>query len=448
MLHGFLNMNLKNVRNRAAYNNPALPDQVTAAELTLTPNTQSIDISWTSQADATGYHYYWAFPNFAPIGDQAVAETDRSRTISNLNSEQEYLVRVDSTNSFGTTTGEWKSVTTQAMIPLAPNGLTIQTEDSTHVNFTWNSPIGAPDSYDVERRNITEGGAWTFVVQNKTSIGYNDTDIKSGRNYEWRVYAKNEQGTSPPSDPLNFTVDNTLSGEPQNVASSNIAKTSLTLTWEEPTTGGYPDTYRLFHRVQGNSTWVGVSGASALSNSTFSYNVTGLTADTTYEFIVEAVNSFGYATSAIHTVATVGTIVLLPNSDIAVGDWSTPPLFSKVNDNLFVTDIQSSNGNSYCTIGFAAATSAGSSGTLYFAISRTTGNSGLSYGIEIYNNGNLVQSVSYTEATVPLTTTEFSLEFTTPIAASDVLSVQLARTGGGNPNNRARANCSEMRIEY
>ncbi|HLO57950.1 MAG: fibronectin type III domain-containing protein [Chloroflexota bacterium] len=80
---------------------------------------------------------------------------------------------------------------------------------------------------------------------------------------------------------------------PTNLAASNIASTSLTLTWTASTDNVGVTNYRIYR----NNNYLGQTG-----NATTTFNVTGLTASTTYSFYVRAADAAGNLSVTSNTI--------------------------------------------------------------------------------------------------------------------------------------------------
>ena len=85
---------------------------------------------------------------------------------------------------------------------------------------------------------------------------------------------------------------------PTGLASSSVTSTSATVSWGAAT-GAL--SYNLQYKISTASTWTTVSGITGTS-----YNLTGLTASTTYNYQVQSVCS-GRATSAYSTASSFTT---------------------------------------------------------------------------------------------------------------------------------------------
>jgi hypothetical protein len=81
--------------------------------------------------------------------------------------------------------------------PATPTGVAAALS-GTSVTVTWNTVTGAT-AYDVQRRNVSGGGFGT-IAPDQTGTSYTDSGLAPGT-YDYRVTAKNADGTSDPSDP-------------------------------------------------------------------------------------------------------------------------------------------------------------------------------------------------------------------------------------------------------
>lgn len=90
-------------------------------------------------------------------------------------------------------------------------------------------------------------------------------------------------------------------GQATGLSGSGTTATTITVSWQAPTTGGVISSYIVQYRLTGATSW---SSSAPVVNAT-SYQITGLSAATSYDIAVEAQNATGPgAASAILTVAT------------------------------------------------------------------------------------------------------------------------------------------------
>ncbi len=200
------------------------------------------------------------------------------------------------------------TVDTQA--PTVPTNLVASnvTETTLSLNWTASTDNTGVTGYDVYRGNTKVGTV--------TSTSYNVTGLTAGTSYAFSVKAKDAAGNeSASSNTINVTtnqaVDTQAPTAPANLTASNVAQTTLSLNWTASSDNvgvtGY-DVYR---------------GATRLGTVTStSYNVSGLTANTSYTFSVKAKDAAGNesASSNLVNVTTSGTTIPTPTYCAATGN--------------------------------------------------------------------------------------------------------------------------------
>ena len=160
---------------------------------------------------------------------------------------------------------------------------------------------------------------------------YRVTEIIGTSTKSWEEAAKTAVGTS---DYLSGSLT-TVAGPPlapQNVAATSVTGTTLTLTWELPSSnGGSPITdYTVEVSSNGGSSWSAITHA---ASNALSFNVTGLLKGRSYQFRVATKTAIG--TSAATTPLTVTTLTTNPaaptafatgtiTSSTAVLNWTVP----------------------------------------------------------------------------------------------------------------------------
>lgn len=147
-----------------------------------------------------------------------------------------------------------------------------------------------------------------------------------------------------------------------------------------------------------------------------------------------------------------GIQTLLPDSDIAVGDWTVTPLFSKVNDGSDSTIITSTNANgSTCTLSITnpSSTTTGSvdDGILRFRARKLTGTNLPDLIVELINGSTGVVLGSFTQTIDATVLTEFQLSTPNILDPSMDLQARLTRSGGGSVNARAAIEVSDIWLQ-
>ena len=215
--------------------------------------------------------------------------------------------------------------------PAAPTDLSITvTATGATVSFTAGSDGGQAVT-DTEYR-IQEG---TTIDDDTdwTSTGETDTDfeidsLSKGTQYAIEIRQVNSIGNGTKSSLSTFTTDATPPNAPTSL-SVTVGETTADLSWTAPSdTGGETITSYEVSSDDG-ATWTDTGDADV------SYQITGLTANTEYDFKVRAVNSEGSGTASSTVTETTDAAAVTPTlawqvpSD-AVGNTFSATLTSNV----------------------------------------------------------------------------------------------------------------------
>jgi PQQ-dependent dehydrogenase (s-GDH family) len=186
--------------------------------------------------------------------------------------------------------------------PSAPANLSASniTQTSLTLNWTASNDNVAVTGYDVYRNGIKINAATV------TGTTYNVTGLTAGTAYTFYTVAKDAAGNqSAASSPLNVSTvspDTEAPSVPANVSSSVISQTSIRLNWAASTDNvavtGY-DVYR--NGIKANTSTITAT----------TYNITGLTAGTTYALTVVAKDAAGNQ-SAANSPLNVSTLLPTP----------------------------------------------------------------------------------------------------------------------------------------
>lgn len=194
----------------------------------------------------------------------------------------------------------------QLQVPGQVTGLTVTGTTTNSVSLSWTPPStgGAVMTYAVQ---FTPHNANTWATASSSGPGTNATvgGLVTGTSYDFQVIAANAAGFGPPSAIVTATPAQLAApGQVTGLAASAPTINSITLNWSAPTTGGPATNYTVqFRTPPGTGNFTPVSTPDAATT----FQVTGLTASTSYDFQVSAVNAAGSGMpSAITTASTLG----------------------------------------------------------------------------------------------------------------------------------------------
>jgi chitodextrinase len=333
---------------------PSVPTSLT--NTTTTSTTESF--SWTASTDNVGVTGYKVFRNGSQIGTSSTP----SYSDSALNPSTQYSYTVSAYDAAGnnSTQSSALSITTQASQqdttpPTVPTGLASMTTTSTSEQISW-SP--STDNVGVTGYNVLRNGS---QVGTSSATAYTDLELSPSTNYSYTVEAYDAAGnTSAQSTALVITTsapeDVTPPSVPTNLSSSNITQTTLTISW----TASTDDTAVTGYNILRNGTQLGTSA-------TTSFNDSGLTANTTYTYTVEAYDAASN-TSAQSTGLQVTTQSSSGNAPITMTANITGNNFEvlagstrQINVNIFngsTTQCAAGSGIS-CTVNWSVASTTG-----------------------------------------------------------------------------------------
>lgn len=178
-------------------------------------------------------------------------------------------------------------------VPTAPSALGATVAGTTQINLAWTDNSSTETGFRIERR--LSGGAWGAVTTVAADVAaYNDTGLTAATAYDYRVYAVNVAGDSTVSNTASATTNanegGTVPTAPSSLVASIISSTQINLTWADNSTT--ETSFRLERKV-GAGAW---STAALPAANVTSYSDTGLTASTTYDYRIYAVNATGDST--------------------------------------------------------------------------------------------------------------------------------------------------------
>lgn len=344
------------------------------------------------------------YNNFGTAPIQSLALNDDA----DENSQTKYYWRVRYFDSFGAT-GIYSTSTAYFTLldaPNEPSGMSISSITSTTAALSWSDNSGVETGYVVQLSTTTDDGFFATVTTTAAnSTGFTTSSLTPDTRYRYRVAATNSVATSSFSTSSAFYTLAAVAGTPTTSAAS---ASSISITLDNngnpasTTYAIYNATTNSYVAADGSASSVGVYQATSTWGTNFS--ITGLTANTGYQFSVVARNQSGVdsATSTASTI--VYTYASVPSSVSA----------SVVTGARTITVSWSANGNaagtSYQVDGVSNSLSSGVITATSYQFTGLTEGTTYSFHVRAINTNNLAT------------------------AYSDTVSVTIAASGGVPPN--------------
>jgi PQQ-dependent dehydrogenase (s-GDH family) len=260
---------------------PTAPTNLAASSVTQT----TLTLTWTASTDNVGVSGYDVYRDGTKLNTSLVTSTNYNVTGLTASTAYQFFVQVKDAAG-NSTNSSTLNVTTPAPpdleAPSAPANLAASNITQSSVTLNWDAATDnvAVTGYDVYRDGVKVN---TSLV---TTTTYNATGLLALVNYSFYVVARDAAGNSSAnSNTVSVTTPDTQAPTiPSNLTATSITQTSMTLNWNASTdnigVSGY-DVYQ--DNVKINASLV--TGTS--------YNVTGLSASSTYAFYIKAFDAAG-----------------------------------------------------------------------------------------------------------------------------------------------------------
>lgn len=291
-----------------------VPAPAPPAGMTATGGMGQVSLAWSAVSGATSYNvYYGTTPGVTTATGTKVSVSSTGYLQTGLMAGATYYYVVTAVNASGESAASAavQAMTTQTppapTAPAPPTGVTAA-GGTNQATVTWSTVTGAT-SYNIYWS--TTSGVTTATgtkLANATSPAV-QAGLDAGTTYYYIVTAVNATGESAASSQV---AAMTLVPAPTPTVPAAVAGVSatggqnqVTVTWQ-PVTGA--SSYNIY--------WSGTSGVTTangtrISAATSPYLQTGLSAGTTYYYIVTAVNSVGESVASTQASATTSAPVVL-----------------------------------------------------------------------------------------------------------------------------------------
>jgi endonuclease I/chitodextrinase len=198
--------------------------------------------------------------------------------------------------------------TSDTTAPTSPTNLTSSNITETSIDLSWTA---ATDDTAVTGYDIYNGAS---IIATVATTNYQVTGLTAATSHTFSVKAKDAAGNiSAASNTVNVTtVDLSAPTAPPNLTSSNLAQTSVDLTWTAATDNVAVTSYDVYQ------------GASIITNtSNTNYSVSGLTANTAYTFSIKAKDAAGNVSGASNLLNITTEDISVPGtiSDLIISEY-------------------------------------------------------------------------------------------------------------------------------
>lgn len=343
------------------YSSPLAPSNLAATPT----SSSSITLSWQNNATnalSVTVEYWTASVAHTSI---PLALTATSTTISSLNTNTAYTLRVGAVNPAGTAWSGEITATTPAnpSAPEAPTAVIATATSPTTVTITWQHSGLNTTAIKVEK--TVAGVASVAASLAGTATTATISGLSENTNYSFRVGAENAIGTTW-SGSVNITTPVSSPLAPTNLNAVATSPTTITLSWQNNAVNA---TGIKVERATGPGAFAEVV---SLGSTVTTSNFIGLSENTIYRFRVGAVNNATTSWSSETSASTPVAMPLAPTNLSASGTTTSGTLLTwtdnssnedgfeiqrKIGNGSFSALISlSANATSYQNSGLAAST--------------------------------------------------------------------------------------------
>ncbi|WP_421811668.1 fibronectin type III domain-containing protein [Flagellimonas sp.] len=335
--------NVSAVSNTETVNTPSAADTEAPSAVTdlASSNTTSTgtELSWSASTDNVGVTNYEVFQDGASIGNTGTSTTFNVTGLTAGTSYDFTVFAEDAAGNVSAVSNTETVNTPSAADTEAPSAVTDLASSNTTSTGTELSWSASTDNVGVTNYEVFQDGA--SIGNTGTSTTFNVTGLTAGTSYDFTVFAEDAAGnvsavsnTETVNTPS--AADTEVPGAVTDLASSNTTSTGTELSWSASTDNVGVTNYEVFQ----DGASIGNTGTST------TFNVTGLTAGTSYDFTVFAEDAAGNV-SAVSNTETVVTLAgtgitdyTSENANNATADWTARDLFADRNMGIGTTNTQ------------------------------------------------------------------------------------------------------------
>ena len=264
------------------------------AGLTATAQSASeISLSWSAVADATHYQLYRSAAgrgSLEQIGGE-IGETAYGDSGLDANTLYEYELEACNDNGCSARSAA-VSATTALGRPTA--GLTATAQSASEISLSW-SAVADATHYQLYR-SAAGGGSFEQIGGEIGETAYGDSGLDANTSYEYRLEACNDNGCSARS--AVFSATTALGMPTSGLTATAQSASEISLSWSAVADATH---YQLYRSAAGGGSFEQIGGEIGET----AYGDSGLDANTSYEYRLEACNDNGCsARSAVFSATT------------------------------------------------------------------------------------------------------------------------------------------------
>jgi fibronectin type 3 domain-containing protein len=288
---------------------PPPPVPATPTGVSATGGTKQATVSWPAVSGATSYNIYWAKTSgVTTASGTKIAGATSPAVQMGLSDSTTFYYIVTAVNASGESLPSVQVAATTLTPapaptpPVAPTGLTA-TGGASQVTLTWSAVTGAT-SYNVYYSAVSGAGIGGTKIAGVTSP-YVHTGLSAGTTYYYVVTAVNAVGESAAAAQAGTATNApppAVPAAPTGVTATGGAN-QVTVSWA--TVSGATSYNIYWAKTSGVTTTTGTK----ITGATTPYSQTGLSAGTSYYYIVTAVNSSGESPASAQATATTNVPV-------------------------------------------------------------------------------------------------------------------------------------------
>ena len=283
---------------------PPPPAPTAPTGVTATGGTGQVTLSWTAVSNATSYNVYYSTTTGVTTSSAHYSSATNSYVQTGLSAGTTCYYIVTAVNSAGESSASAQASATTASappvptVPAAPTGVTA-TGGTKQVTVSWPAVSGAT-SYNLywsTTSGVTTAKGTKIAGATSPAV---QTGLSDSTTYYYVVTAVNGSGESQPSvqvaaTTLTPTPAPTAPAAPTGVTATGGAN-QVTLSWSAVTGA---TSYNVYYSTTSGA----ATGGTKIAGVTSPYVHTGLSAGTTYYYVVTAVNAVGESTASAQASA-------------------------------------------------------------------------------------------------------------------------------------------------